>query len=149
MRSIRWLLIGILALAVMLPMPSGFAATSSETAAGKTDDGVIVYYFHGKRRCHTCGLLEEYAKETLDQKFSDALAKGEIQWRVLDVSKPENRHFVTDFGLVSQSLVLVRQADGEISRWKNLDKIWQKVRDETAYVEYVAEGIREFMETSQ
>lgn len=147
MRPIRWPVVCILALTLLSPGLPGLAARA-ETVSEKTNDGVIVYYFHGKRRCHTCGLLEKYAKETLDREFSEPLAAGDIQWRVLDVSQPENRHFVQDFGLVSQSLVLVRQRDGEVSRWKNLDQIWQKVRDETAYAEYVTEGIREFMEAA-
>jgi len=131
-------------LCLVLPVSAEEPKTGSPETL-KNDAPVVVYYFHGKRRCVTCQKLEAYAKETLDNNFADALKSGKIEWRVLDISTPENIHFVEDFGLVSQSLVLVREKDGKPDVWKNLDQIWQKVHNETDYMDYVAESIKAFM----
>ena len=35
-------------------------------ASNSSDDKLIVYYFHGNKRCATCRNLENYAKEALE-----------------------------------------------------------------------------------
>jgi len=126
-----------------------FAASAEETkdqsVAVKSDKSVIVNYFHGKRRCVTCQNLEAYAKEALETNFANELANKKIQWKVTDVSIPENAHFVEEFQMVSQSLVLMMQENGKQTKWKNLDKIWELVRDENAYREYVRDSVKAFM----
>lgn len=124
---------------------SGMANAAGEETLG-ADETVVVQYFHGKRRCVTCRNLEKYAKETLDNFFAEELKNGKVQWRSTDVTQPNNRHLVEKYGLVSQSLVLVREKDGDEVAWKNLSEIWIKIRSESDYMEYVAQSLRDFME---
>ena len=126
------------------------SAASAETKKDqsvslKSDKSVIVNYFHGKRRCVTCQKLEAYAKEALEINFADELADKTIQWKVTDMSTKENRHFAEDFQLVSQSLVLTMQENGKQTTWKNLDQIWQLVRDKETYMKYVRDSVKEFL----
>ncbi len=138
----KWITI-VLAGLLLFPFPPFYseAADPPETLS----DTLMVYYFHGKQRCRTCRLLESYAKETLDHIFPAEMAAGKITWLPLNISVPENRHFAEEYNLVSQSLVLVRVKDGKRTDWKNLDKIWLKVRDQEAYAAYVTDSIRQFM----
>ncbi|MEZ4528618.1 MAG: nitrophenyl compound nitroreductase subunit ArsF family protein [Desulfobacterales bacterium] len=126
-----------------------FAASAEEAkdsaASLKSDNSVIVNYFHGKRRCITCQKLEAYAKESLNTYFADELADKRIHWKVTDVSIPENAHFIQDFSLVSQSLVLTMQENGKQTKWQHLDQIWNLVRNQQAYMEYVRDSVKAFM----
>ena len=118
-------------------------------ATAEQDTRLIVYYFHGDMRCATCHKLESYAKEALDTNFSDAIASGSIIWKPVNVDKPENKHFIQDYELVTKSVVLSRIADGKETEWENLDQIWQKVADKNAYLQYINDGIVKFLEETK
>jgi len=60
---------------------------------------VIVYYFHGDFRCATCRKFETFSDEALREAFSDELEDGRVKWQVVNVDKPGNKHFVTDYQL--------------------------------------------------
>jgi len=117
------------------------AITQDKTAS----DHIIAYYFHTARRCTTCRTIEAYTKQALEEKFEDALKSGNLEWRVLDVSIPENKHFVDDYQLVSQSVVLSAVQDGKQTRWKNLNKVWQLVRNKDAFFSYIQNETADFM----
>jgi hypothetical protein len=121
------------------------AEEPSETAVA---DGVVAFYFHGNVRCATCKKIEAYADEAVHQGFADAIQNGALTWRVANVEEPENRHFIQDFQLVTRSVVLAEYRDGNVVRWKNLDKVWQLVRSKNSFVEYVQDEAREFLGAS-
>ena len=107
---------------------------------------LVLYYFHGDMRCTTCHNLEAYAKEALERYFADELASEDIVWSVVNVDRAENRHYVGDYELVSKAVVLSWVVNGKEIRWKNLDQIWQKVNDKEDYLEYIRQGVEEFLE---
>lgn len=119
--------------------------TNNKTKTARQHTQLIVYYFHGDMRCPTCHKLETYAKEALDTYFPDKLASQDIVWKVVNVDKPKNRHFIRDYELVTKSVVLSKSADGKEIERKNLDQIWQKVRDKNSYLNYIRGSIIEFI----
>lgn len=120
-------------------MPSSIAKTQSENI--QQDSQLIVYYFHGDQRCPTCHKLETYAKEALDAYFANEIASKKIVWKVVNVDKTENSHFVQDYQLVTKSVVLSEVANGKEVGWKNLDQIWQRVGDKESYLQYIRDSI--------
>ncbi|WP_026368277.1 hypothetical protein [Aminiphilus circumscriptus] len=70
----------------------GGARQSGTTEAGKTETvkasgrgakgtTIMVYsYFHGAARCVSCTLLEEYAKEAVEQAFFQKLGAGKMHF---------------------------------------------------------------------
>ena len=121
-------------------------STNIKTNNAEQSSQLIVYYFHGDMRCPTCHKLETYAKEVLDTYFADELASKALVWKMVNVDKPENRHFIQDYKLVTKSVVLSEVADGKEVEWKNLDQIWQKVRDKGSYLQYIRDSILKFLE---
>jgi hypothetical protein len=142
------ILTGVLAALVALA-PGGLAQDSPDAETAVTaipSAGVVAYYFHGNVRCTTCRTIERLAHETITADFPDELGSGELTWRALNVDEPANEHFVKDFSLVTRSLVLVSYRDGKVVRFQNLDKVWQLVRDEEAFSQYVRESTRSFLD---
>jgi hypothetical protein len=106
---------------------------------------VAVYYFHNTIRCATCLRMEDYAKWAIHAGFSDELKSGCIEWRVVNMQLPENRHFVENFQLRLSSLVIIRFKEGKQAEWRNLEKIWDHVGDLTDFVEYVQKNVKVFL----
>ena len=106
---------------------------------------VTVYYFHNTIRCATCLRMEEYSKFAIYAGFPDELKSGSIEWSVVDMQLPENRHFVEDFRLRMSSLVIVRFKEGKQAEWRNLEKIGDHVGDMTEFVKYVQSNVKAFL----
>lgn len=113
------------------------AAAQRPAAVAPRDHHVTATYFHTRARCATCRNLEAYARQALEEAFSEQLADGRLVWRTVNFHEPTHRHYMRDYGLTYQSLVLVETQGGDTLRWKNLDRIWKLVGDRRAYGAYV------------
>jgi hypothetical protein len=102
---------------------------------------LVVYYFHGSARCRTCTKFETLTKEVMDESFADEVKKGRVEFRAVNVDDKENEHYVRDYQLYSRSVVLSDTKDGKQVGWKNLEEIWNKVRDEEIYKNYIRDEV--------
>ena len=127
-------------------IPGEDKAISGDQAAS---EHIVATYFHGSRRCATCLKIEAYTEEALKEKFADALKSGKLVWRSVDFSVSENQHFVNDYQLYSQSVILSSVKDDKETGWKNLDKVWRLVRDKKAFFSYIQEETADFLKASK
>ena len=110
-----------------------------------TDTKVIAYYFHLSARCVTCRAIESYSREVIEQKFGADIAKGRLQFMLVNVQLAENRHFVQDYQLFTKSLVLVRFDKGRQTEYKVLNDTWELVGDKPAMHGYVVREVRDYL----
>lgn len=124
------------------------AIKSSNSGGNTAAHKVIAYYFHNTQRCPTCLKIERFAADTLKAQFADDLQRGELEWHVLNMEETPNEHFVSDYALVTSSLVIVDVRGGQQRAWTNMERVWELVHDdEAAFADYVAEKIREYLES--
>jgi len=107
----------------------------------------VVYYFHATHRCPSCRRIEEWSYQAVGRAFAASLKNGGMRYEAVNVDEPANAHFVKDFSLYTKSLVIVEQKDGKTRRWKNLEKVWEYLRDQDRFAQYVVSEIKAFMET--
>jgi len=147
--------IGVVAILAMAIVTLGVLAETGERPdsdrvvsdeSTTTRPEVVLYYFHGTRRCNTCRTIESYAREAVEGRFQDALRTGTLSCAALNTDEPENAHFVRDFRLVSSSLVLVELEGGKIVRHEILQDAWTLVRDKPRFIAYVQESVGEYLE---
>jgi len=115
----------------------GVSHAADEAAPAVSSDYVQAYYFHATRRCATCAKLEQYSRESIATNFKDQLSNETLRYAEVNFDEPENRHFLQEYNLMYRALVLVRYKDGKQVTYKNLDRIWQLVRNEKNFSEYV------------
>ena len=92
--------------------------------------------------------MEAYTSESLQQSFADEIRSGLIDFRTVNFDEPENDHLRERYGLHSQSVVLSMETGGAEDRWKNLDRIWNLVRDKEAFLAYIRDEVRTFRDAS-
>lgn len=149
--------------AVDRPAPLGAAAKSSagpEPSAGPTlapqtaatashasamPDGVRVYYLHGNIRCRTCRTIEAYTKEAVETGFANELQSGKVTWRTVNYDQPSNWHYLTEYQVVGPTVVLAKWEGGKQVDWRNLNEVWEYVRDKQALQAFVQRHLREFL----
>lgn len=147
------LTLGVLAALLLAPhgwadapassQPEEIAAAPDTTAPARR---VVAYYFHTTQRCASCRKIEAWSSEALHQGLADALSDGRLVWSPVNIDEKENKHFVSDYGLYTKSLVLVEEKEGEAGRWVNLTKVWQLLQDKEEFLHYVQRETREFLE---
>jgi len=120
-------------------------AKTEASPAQSTADRVVVSYLHGNRRCATCKKLEAYSEEAVATGFATQLADSTLVWQVINFEEADNEHYVKDYGLYSQSLVLSRRRGEKEVQWKNLDKIWTLVGDKKEFIAYVQAELAAFL----
>jgi hypothetical protein len=125
--------------------PPSEVAPADDVPSQSADSKVVVYYFHSTARCPTCRKFESYSDELIRQQFAQQLSDGRLEWRIVNVDEPGNKHFVADYKLYTKSIVLVKDQPGKAPQWKNLEKIWQLVHDKQAFVGYVKEEINAYL----
>ena len=116
--------------------PSG---TTTAAQADATSSIVKVYYFHGANRCLTCNRIEELTRSVVQEKYVAKMAAGDLAFESVNLDEANQEHFVTDFQLTMRTVVI---AKGD--RFERLDKVWQLVRDEAAFRDYVTRKVGEF-----
>ncbi len=105
-------------------------------------DAVVVYYFHGYYRCRTCLTIEAWTREAVVSGFPDELRDGRLKFLSYNMQDPVNEAYVNDFQLAYYVVVLERIKDGERKEWKKLEKIWDLIKDEDAFIKYVQDETR-------
>lgn len=75
-------------------------------------DGVEVLYFHGKQRCATCIAIEKGTQEVMEKDLADAVRKGEVKFRTIDISREENEAVAEKYEVTWSSLFVVKHKGG-------------------------------------
>ena len=106
---------------------------------------IIAYYFHGKQRCVTCRKLESYSHEALLTGFEKQLKDSSVVWRVVNFQEKGNEHFVDDYELFSQALIISRTVGNKEVDSRNLEKIWLLVGDKEKFIKYVQAEVQSLL----
>ena len=118
---------------------------STTPAATHRGSKVIVYYLHTTARCPSCLKIEAYTAAEVTGPLAEPLSAGRLEWKVLNVEEPKNEHFVEDYQLYTKSVVVSEIRDGKEVRWKRLDKVWDYLDDQQAFMKYVDEEVRGYL----
>lgn len=117
-----------------------FAQTSKDI-----NSKMVVYYFHVTNRCNTCLTIEEYSREAIEQYFFKELKDEALEVRSINIEEPENTHYIREYSLYTSSLVIVVYKNGKLEKWKNLEKIWDYVKNKEIFYQYIKSEIESFI----
>ncbi|MEA2061050.1 MAG: nitrophenyl compound nitroreductase subunit ArsF family protein [Thermodesulfobacteriota bacterium] len=124
-------------------IPAARVENTAETALQSSR--LVVTYFHTTFRCPTCHRIENYSNHAIHANFENQLQSGKIVWQVINVDKPENKHFIKEYQLYSKHLIVSQVKDGKTVRWKDLKKVWMLVRSEKKFEDYVKTEISDWL----
>lgn len=133
------ILLGVFALSVICLISSSLFAQSG--------DKVIAYYFHTTFRCPSCHKIEQYTEGAIKEYFAKELKTGNLVYRVVNVEEKGNEHFVQDYKLYTKSVVLSLSQDGKEVRFKNLEQVWQLLRNKDKFYQYIKKETQGFLDS--
>ena len=145
------LAMGIPLLICFMPAAGAAQADKGKTATPDTIDvsrKFVAYYFHGDFRCDNCRKIEQYSREAIEKYFSDQLKSGDLEFKVVNMDRPENQHFINEYQLYTRSLVIAEYKGTTQVRWKNLAEVWNHLDDQETFYYYVKTEIQKYMEST-
>ncbi|HLE09670.1 MAG: hypothetical protein A2504_02320 [Bdellovibrionales bacterium RIFOXYD12_FULL_39_22] len=109
----------------------------------------IAYYFHGNARCQSCYKIESYTSETIKTKFAKELSDGTVTWEAVNVEEGMNQRYVQKYSLNTKSVVLSEVENGKEIKWKNLDKVWKLLGNQTQFQAYIEAEVKDFLKANK
>ncbi|MHB1036548.1 MAG: nitrophenyl compound nitroreductase subunit ArsF family protein [Pirellulales bacterium] len=149
---VRFALACLVAGSVVVPVARVGGLSRAETAAAKPAAAkaasykLIACYFHRTKRCPTCMKISAYSEEAIKTGFAKAIKEGQIEWRMVDFQKPENRKYVDYYKITQPTLLLLEVRDNKVTRWKDLTQVWDLVHSKPEFVKYVQTETRGLIE---
>ncbi len=118
---------------------------SNDAPSSAAPDKVVVYYFHGTRRCPTCLGIQKDIEETIEEKFSKELEAGMLVFEERNFEEEENKHFVEQFQLSFSTMIVTARAGEKVVQWDNAGKIWDYAHAHGDLKAYVEENVRAYL----
>ena len=124
------LILTLAALLVPAPGPAFAEGILPDGCLGNlSDNQVVVYYFHRKFRCQSCEVLESTLQNTLQVSYADHFGTGRLAMCVVNLDDPVNHHYLEQFEIFSNSVVIVEKRGGKVLRFKTVESIWDVSED--------------------
>ena len=124
------LILTLAALLVPAPGPAFAEGILPDGCLGNlSDNQVVVYYFHRKFRCQSCEVLESTLQNTLQVSYADHFGTGRLAMCVVNLDDPVNHHYLEQFEIFSNSVVIVEKKGGKVLRFKTVESIWDVSED--------------------
>ncbi|MCM8760565.1 MAG: nitrophenyl compound nitroreductase subunit ArsF family protein [Candidatus Omnitrophica bacterium] len=114
-------------------------------AAAPQANHVVVYYFHTNFRCPSCYNMEKWTRELVDSDFQGEQAIGKLTLKIINVETKGNKHYISDYGLFTKSVVLSLVKDGKEVKFNNLGKVWDFLRSGDKFKAYVKDEISKYL----
>ena len=85
---------------------------------------VEVFMFHSTQRCPTCIKIGQLAKATIEERFSEQLKSGKINFREINIDLPENKILTEKFQAGGSALFINAITNGKDNIKEDI-KVWQ------------------------
>ena len=124
-------------------------SNNEQITPSQKSSNITVYYFYSRVRCATCIKMEKYTEEAVKTGFSEMLEKGELVWAPTNIDEPQNEIFIKKYRLHTKAVVISKNVEGKEVEWKNLDRIWELVRDKQSFTSYIKSELNQFIGKSE
>jgi hypothetical protein len=130
---------------ISLALAATCLAVTLETtwAADAPSDRVVAMYFHRTQRCPTCLRMGSYSEEAVTSGFAQQIEKGKVAFYYIDFQDAKNSALTNGYGVSGPTLIVAKIAGNKVAQYRNLQEIWEKSHDKTAFIEYVQKNVKE------
>jgi len=129
------------------PITNVISKTKNKTQAldvKSSVDKIEIYYFHRTQRCYSCNALSQYVKETIEQRFSEEIKSGKIEYREVNVDLPENKNVALKFQASGSSLFIntIKNGQDNINQDTNA---WRLLSNKSRFQTYLENKINSLL----
>jgi hypothetical protein len=112
--------LGVLAILSIDSSPDSLEKNNITSSADKVE----VFMFHSTQRCPTCIRIGQLTKATLEEKFSEQLNLGKINFKEINIDLPENKILAEKFKASGSALFINSIKNGQDNIEEDV-AVWQ------------------------
>lgn len=131
------------------PAETNQSSEESKTANTATSDEnhsiVIAYYFHRTIRCPSCMKIEATAERVIESNFAKQITNEKLIWIPYNLDDSGGEEFEKEFNVSGSTLVLAKMQDGNYTKYKKLEKVWDYINAPAKFDEYVRSELEKFL----
>jgi hypothetical protein len=86
---------------------------AKDSTTVSTNAEVIIYYFHGDRRCPSCIAIEDETNKTLELGFKTEHESGKISFQDINIDKEENSAIAEKYQVAGSALFIIKKENGK------------------------------------
>lgn len=86
--------------------------TDDQSKIDLTKAKVIVYYFHGDRRCPSCIAIEDETLKIISSDYKSYKENGEIVFSNVNIDLPENAKLAEKYQIAGSALLIIKNDKG-------------------------------------
>jgi predicted small secreted protein len=125
---------------------AGTEAPRAAISAIGIENGVVVTYFHGDRRCPTCRGMQATIEQTVEERFAAEIMEGKVVFQKINFEEDANTSYVERYQLASSTMVVATIQAGRETKWVNCAKVWDYAHEPVKLADYTVAQIRETLE---
>lgn len=118
--------------------------TTPQASASDSDAEFVVYYMTSNVRCASCHKIENWTKEAVNKYFADEIKSGKMKFDMINIEEPEQEHYIDHYELFTKSVIVSKKVDGKEVSWVNLARIWNLLKDQDEYMNYIRDEVKAF-----
>lgn len=107
---------------------------------------IEIFLFHATQRCISCINIGKFAKQTINNNFSEELSAEKIVFKEINIDLPENYQLVKKFQASGSSLFINTIREGKDHIEQDL-KVWRLVGNEVDFESYFKEKIKNILKS--
>lgn len=107
-------------------------------------DKLEVYYFHRTARCYSCKTIGQYVRETMEEKYSQQIKDGLIDFRELNVELLENKEIAKKYQASGSSLFINQIIDDKDNIEQDTN-VWRLLGNKTKFKSYLENKIDSYL----
>lgn len=129
----------------LIILQCGIALAFAEELAVIQPSHVVVYYFCTNYSCPGCSNMEKWTRELVDTDFKDDNTSGKIIFKKICMYDKGNEHFMEDYELCTDSIVLTLVKDGKEVKFTNLARAWCHICCPDVFKDYIKYAISKYL----
>ena len=126
--------------------PAAKPADAVAAVGNEKADKVLVYYFHGARRCKTCLGIQSTIEQTISGRFPADTASGRLAYREVNIDEEANKHFIEEYKVSFSTMTVAAMQGDKALQWESCEKIWDYAENPPQLTEYAAERIKAYLD---
>ena len=128
----------VIAVFAVLAIASWGSPKPSQTSINdQKADKVEVFLFHATQRCPTCIRIGQLAKATVEERFSEQLNSGKIEFREINIDLSENKALAEKFR-AGGSALFINAIKNEQDNITEDTMVWQLAGETVKFKDYLS-----------
>lgn len=107
-------------------------------------DKIVVVHFHATQQCWSCVELGKMAQKTLENRFSEELESGRIEFLEVNVDLPENSETVERYQARGSSL-FVNYIYDNVDHIEEEVEVWRLLGSEIQFRKYLGDKVERYL----